>query len=484
MDARYLAYAEESCALGTLASTIGMKQNISDDSPRIGVLEHTGPSIGGGTMVAAHLASLLSRSHSVDLIRDWSGFSVEQVSSAFSLDLSNVRARGFDGIWESFAVPGRYSLRQQIERSRALTAEYDLFIYAGHWIPPFCFARHGLIYCHFPIHVPLDQEFVADDPRWKRRNWLDRWIRTKAYLLGWRARLNGYDRIFANSAFTAGWIRERWNTNAEVLYPPIELNVPSVEKQNRIVSIGRFVGGERGGKGHLAQVEALRDFHAQVKEPWELWMIGSCFPERDRSYLSRIQEAARGLPIRLLTNVDRNTVLEALAGAKLFWHTAGLAESSGADPVFSEHFGMATVEAMRSGCVPIVISSGGQREIVRNGVDGFLCKDVGELVTNSVSVAENSRRLAAVSREAISRSEDFSGRVFDTRVLEVVRQTMSAKSKGWSTRALGAIAGKQTSSRRSQEAHNPAGGLISPSEEMEDSAERELARSKTHAEIE
>ncbi len=459
-----------------------MKQDIPGNRPRIGVLEHTGPSIGGGTMVAAHLASLLSCSHAVDLIRDWSGFSVEQVSSAFSLDLSNVRARGFDGMWESFAVPGKYSLRQQIERSRALTAEYDLFIYAGHWIPPFCFARHGLIYCHFPIHVPLDQEFVANDPRWKRRSWLDQWIRTKAYLLGWRARLNGYDRIFANSAFTAGWMTQRWKTQAEVLYPPIELNVPSIEKQNRIVSIGRFVGAERGGKGHLAQVEAFRDFHAQVKEPWELWMIGSCFPERESSYLSSIQEAARGLPIKFLVNVDRNTVLESLAGAKLFWHTAGLAESSGEDPVFSEHFGMATVEAMRSGSVPIVISSGGQREIVRNGIDGFLCKNLGELVAGSVSVAENSGRLASMSRETISRSEDFSGRVFDTRVLEVVRRTISTKSKGWSTRVLGAIAGMRASSRRSYEAQHPARGVISTPEE--DSAEGELARSKTHAEIE
>ena len=37
-------------------------------------------------MVAAHIAGLLSELYKVDLIRDWTGFNLEQVAAAFSLN--------------------------------------------------------------------------------------------------------------------------------------------------------------------------------------------------------------------------------------------------------------------------------------------------------------------------------------------------------------------------------------------------------------
>ena len=387
-------------------------------------------------MVAAHIAGLLSQGYAVDLIRDWTGFNLDQVAAAFSLDLARVHPRPFPQIWESFAIPSRYSLRQQLQRSRDLTAGYDLFIYAGHWIPPFCYAKHGLIYCHFPIDVPLDSQLLARDARWNQRHRLDRWARRKAYLLAWDVCLSGYDHILANSAFTAGWVERRWRKRAGVLYPPVELKIEGSEKVNRIVSIGRFVKDERGSKGQLEQVAAFRDFLKRVGRSWELWMIGTCYPEHDRTYLEAVQAAAHDLPVRFLINTEREKVLEALRGAKVFWHTAGLYETKTADPVFSEHFGIATVEAMRAGCVPVVLSSGGQREIIQQGVNGFLCSDLGELVTKTTEVADSSSVLTEMAREAIVRSTHFSGKIFDSRILELIEKTLSHRTRHRGIRAL------------------------------------------------
>jgi L-malate glycosyltransferase len=421
--------------------------NLEDNKPRIGIFDHTGPSLGGGTLVAVHLASRLSNFYSVDLIRDWSGFSLEQLSSAFSVDLARVNARRFEGVCYSFAVPGADSFRQQLERSRALTAGYDLFVCAGHWVPPFCYAKHGLIYCHFPIEVPADPEQLENAERWKQRSYFDRWLRRQAYLLAWRACLNGYDHILANSAFTAGWMERRWRARAEVVYPPVELELPDIDKQNRIVSIGRFDGDEPGRKGHRAQVEAFREFHAKVPGSWEFSMIGACHSAKDRAYLATVRDAARNLPVRFFVNVDRNAIVEALGSAKIFWHTAGLGDTKTENPVIAEHFGMATVEAMRAGCVPIVVSSGGQKEIIEHGVNGFLCKDIGELVANTVVVAESGSSLAALAREAVCRSKDFTGQVFDARILELVTRTLRAAPKRWGMRgALNMLARQPTSS--------------------------------------
>jgi len=400
---------------------------------RIGVFDHTGASLGGGTLVAAHLASLLSKDYTVDLIRDWSGFSRDQVSNAFSLNLDEVNVRNCEAIWDSFDVPGRFSLARQLRRSRALTAEYDLFICAGHWVPPFCKARHGLIYCHFPIGFPGTRELESDG-RWANRTRFDRWMRIQGYQLEWRARMNGYDRFLSNSSFTASWMKRRWGVRAEVLYPPVELDVPQVEKQNRIISIGRFFGKEPRSKGHRAQIEAFREFLARVPESWELWMIGSSLSDEDRAYLLSLEGAAGSLPVRFLVNVDRRAILEALAGAKLFWHTAGLSENKDEDPAFAEHFGMATVEAMRAGCVPVVVNSGGQSEIIENAVSGFLCRDIAELIGNTVTVTENSPLCSSMAAEARRRSMDFSGQVFDRKILEIVSRTLSQGPKRWHRR--------------------------------------------------
>ena len=74
------------------------------------------------------------------------------------------------------------------------------------------------------------------------------------------------------------------------------------------------------------------------------------------------------------------TISNALLGkAAVFWHAMGFGEDQDANPLAMEHFGIATVEAMARGCVPVVIKRGGQPEIVRHGVDGFLWETLEEL---------------------------------------------------------------------------------------------------------
>jgi L-malate glycosyltransferase len=121
-------------------------------------------------------------------------------------------------------------------------------------------------------------------------------------------------------------------------------------------------------------------------------------------------------------NVDREHICQALAEAKLFWHTAGLLNDEAKSPNNAEHFGIATVEAMRAGCVPLVINSGGQREIIQNPASGFLCEDMEELVRNSVAVARDERGWRELSRQAYIRSRAFGSETFERRVSEIVSE--------------------------------------------------------------
>jgi glycosyltransferase involved in cell wall biosynthesis len=387
---------------------------------RVGILDHTGPSLGGAQLVAGYLASLLARSYAVDLIGEWKEFGLERIAGAFSLDLSGVRQRRFEAVSAGFGIPGECGPFRQIARSRELTKPYELFIYCGQGVPPFCHARHGLIYCHFPNEA-LPAIEVEQTASWQGRNRFDRWMRSKAYERIWRTRMKGYDLVLANSSFTSEWIKRRWGVSAEVVYPPVDLIVPSAVKENLIVSIGRF-DGVKGRKGHLAQVEAFRKFLTATRADWKLCLIGSCYGAEDHAYLALVREAARDLPVEFAVNAERGKMCTLLAKAKIFWHTAGLHDDEQEKPYKAEHFGIATVEAMRAGCIPVVIASGGQREIILHGHDGFLGRDLTELVEMTKAVAQNEALLHAAGERARRRSEAFSGMEFERRMGEIVRR--------------------------------------------------------------
>ncbi len=396
----------------------------------VGILDQTGLSLGGGLLVAGRLASTLSRFCSVQLIRDWRDYSLERLGSAFSLDISRVRPRILENAaFECFDVPGTYGFYRQIKRSRLLTKPYDLFIYCGHFAPPFCYAKHGLVYCHFPYSSPSPEIGLETCMRWLGRNRLDRWIRGGAYQGLWRIRMKGYDAILANSSFTAGWIERYWGRPAEVVYPPVGLTVPDIPKQNLVVSLGRFDCSISGGKHQLAQIGAFQGFLRTVSRDWRICLIGSCHTANERAYLARVQQAAQGLPATFLVNADRGAVCQALAESKIFWHTRGLSNDETETPHKAEHFGIATVEAMRAGCVPIVINSGGQREIIQHGSNGFLCGNLDELIGNSLTVARDERLRQALSEQARRRSMAFTNGAFERRVTQVVSRCLGTQRR-------------------------------------------------------
>src|SRR5262249_46021522 len=119
-----------------------------------------------------------------------------------------------------------------------------------------------------------------------------------------------------------------------------------------------------------------------------------------------------------------------LAEGRLFWHTTGLSIDEDDQPQLAEHFGIATVEAMRAGCVPIVIASGGQREIVEDGISGFLVSNIPELLERSFALARLPELLADLSEHARLRSLLFSRESFEHRLNEIVTNCLRSCRDG------------------------------------------------------
>jgi glycosyltransferase involved in cell wall biosynthesis len=384
---------------------------------KIGIFDHASNCVGGGQLVVAWMAMVLSDKYEVELIHSGKGYTLSSLAAAFELDLSRVKERIFENNFETFAVLGHRSMMRHVymgwRANYLLTKPYDLFIYSGHHTPPFCYARQGLVYCLFPVE-PRPR---LDPEESKRR---DRWIRWMLYDRLWEQRMHGYPVVLADSNFTANWIQQLWRKTPKVMYPPVPLKVTQVvKKQNLILSISRFVNTDQ--KNLALQLKAFPEFLSRTAGNWKLCLVGFCTDSpKDRAYLEKLRSIANDLPVTFAVNAERKTVIQHLAEAKLFWHTRGLENGENGAPQSMEHFGISTVEAMAAGCVPVVPAYGGQPEIVDHQVSGFLCRNMGELVDHSVRLANDDDLRAQMSHRAIERSNLFRPEIFEQSVCRLV----------------------------------------------------------------
>ena len=230
--------------------------------------------------------------------------------------------------------------------------------------------------------------------------------------------LQTYDVVLANSAFTQTWIQRLWDTTAEILFPPIDVDgvVPAVERNRTILSVGRFFTPSLGHAKR--QLEMVQAFGAMVRagglQGWQLVIVGG-LEDSQIPYYEQVREAAEGLPVTIHANAPRELVQQLLSTSSVFWSATGLGEDEATAPWTQEHFGMTTVEAMAGGCVPVVIDRAGQREIVRDGVDGLRWSTIEELAAMTRRVASDDALRARLSAAAVERAKVFSDAAFADR---------------------------------------------------------------------
>ena len=228
--------------------------------------------------------------------------------------------------------------------------------------------------------------------------------------------LETYQQIVSISEFTRGWVRRRWGRQSHVIYPPVAFVSDMGKKEQLILSVGRFFDQDCGhSKKQLEMVRAFRALVTQGLTGWKLHLVGGC-QQSHADYLERVRAEATGLPVHFHIDATGKELQDLYGRASIYWHAAGFGENERRHPERLEHFGISTVEAMGAGAVPIVVGKGGQREIVQQDVNGYHFRSLGDLVTRTRRVAQDSalrQRLAAAARE---RANEYSTRRFAARV--------------------------------------------------------------------
>ena len=141
---------------------------------------------------------------------------------------------------------------------------------------------------------------------------------------------------------------------------------------------------------------------------------------RAQEHLKLCVKEATGYPVKFHINASFQTLKELYGFSKILIHATGMAKNELESPELMEHFGIAPVEAMSGGCVPIAISKGGLLEIIQDGVNGFLWSSEQELKQKLLIAITNEELWLKLSNKAIERSHQFSVQKFQERLKQVL----------------------------------------------------------------
>ena len=228
--------------------------------------------------------------------------------------------------------------------------------------------------------------------------------------------VDSYDLVISISKYTSDWVQTRWLTDSIIHYPAVELRewVSSSPKQKVILSVGRFFSEDYGhSKRQLQLVEAFKSLLNHGVSGWRLVLVGGC-DAHSREYALNVKKAAVGFPIDVILNADHETLQEQLKSASIYWHATGLGMNLGSHPEKAEHFGIAPVEAMSAGCIPILFDHGGTAELVEDGVSGFTFQNLDDLVEKtSFLIGAESAEINVLRTATVERSQRFSKQRFD-----------------------------------------------------------------------
>lgn len=227
--------------------------------------------------------------------------------------------------------------------------------------------------------------------------------------------LRTYDRYWCISDYTTRHTRARWNVETELLYPAAHMLAASGPRERRIVMLGRFnrAGHDKNQERFLSIFERFLAAHPG----WSLALIGRKNSGDDP--LPAIRARIGTLPVTLHVDVSEDEKKRLLATSSLYWHGAGFGLSEERDPERLEHFGIAVVEAMSAGLVPLVYGYGGPAEIVEHGHSGYHYASEEALLTLTDLAAERAEH--GMRDAAITRSRCFDAAAFATALGERVR---------------------------------------------------------------
>jgi len=219
--------------------------------------------------------------------------------------------------------------------------------------------------------------------------------------------------LLTNSKFMQEIVRVSLNRIPIVVYPPVDTETFSrcskVHKDDSLVAIVASYAPKR----HLEQVALIAKYAKNAR----FVVIGKT-NEYSSGTLENLKDRITALGVEdrviLLKNVPFEELLVVLSKAKVYLHVMPC-----------DHFGISVVEAMASGCVPVVHRSGGPWTDIleeEQGTCGFSYLNPIEAANQIEDLILDENLRSTIAAKASYRAKKFDKSVFMRRVAEVVEE--------------------------------------------------------------
>lgn len=331
---------------------------------------------GGGNAVAAWMVHALSPNHQVATLtaRPWTTaatnafYGTSIANGAVTQHLVPAAWAWLDRLPEDRAV--RLRAATVLRYARRLASRYELIITADNFG---AFARPGMQYVHFPAAITPTPVRLAPV--------VNLYFKFSDMLIGvpWSAAARNL--TLANSKWTAAGLHRDHGIEARVLYPPVSdvgEGLPWEQRRDTFLCLGRF---NRSKRIEVA-IAIVRRLRAHALPAARLKVVGSPV-DRHYSRLLRRLAAREGDWIEFHEDVSRHETNRLIGECRY-----------GLQAMIGEHFGMATAEMAKGGCVVFAHDSGGTPEVL--GDSALLWTTADDAVARITALTRDGEQLAAV----------------------------------------------------------------------------------------
>lgn len=346
---------------------------------RVGLYDPYLDTLGGGEK---HILSILEvfvqKGYKIDIF--WDKNLSKEIKNRFSLQLINqlewVDKKNLKNLWP-----------------------YDYFFYVTDGSYFFSGAKKNFVFCMVPNRKLYNLNLIN------------------------RLKLHNY-RFISNSPYTTRWLKE-WSINPVTIPPYIEDELfaeGKSKKEKIILSVGRFFSHLHSKKQDL-MIETFKKLKKNNKEfsDYKLILTGGLRSEDQKyfDYLKKLAENDTSIVFR--TNIKLPELYKLYGVSSYFWHFTGLGIDEEKNPDLVEHFGIAPLEAMASGCLVFCYKAGGPKELIKENDNGFLFTSSNELITKMVKINSNE----ALKEKIIKNGKqfvkaNFSFETFKNKVLKII----------------------------------------------------------------
>lgn len=365
-------------------------------------------SMGGGERVCAEVLEALDDVHDVTLFT-LKNPGLSKINEFYDTEISNININtvgvlgtvmnSFDTVVEDLTGRSTIILQRALLKRIVDEFDFDLIISTN---GEFSFHTPAVQYIHYPHAARLRDGSAL--------GYYDRFCHT---IEGYNEDVINNTVLLANSKWTARKISEYYDSNPEVVYPPVNTDAFHTsswsEKEPGFVSIGRLIP-EKNIRRNIEIIKKLR------KEGYDVHLhIVGTINKHHRAYGQEIRQLCDQVDYLIFEGeLSRDELIRLISKHRYGIH--------GREP---EHFGIVVAEFVAGGALPFVPNCGGQSEII-GGQSELLYNSPREAVSKISFLIENEEKAEEVRQKIPDVKENFGRDRFRQKITQIVEHKLNS----------------------------------------------------------